>query len=92
MNRAERIAYLERDKGYVPCSRWGQTAEDCAPVAVDLLEITEDANGPVDNETEALEHLMGLVVNDHPDVLSLIRLYGTPRMRADYADEGIHQP
>lgn len=76
MNRAEALTYLTRDSGRVPCSRYGTSSEDCAPVAFALAEIVQEANGDEITE-EALDFYMGLVVNNHDDVLNLIREHGT---------------
>lgn len=75
MTRAEAIAYLERDGGAVPCSRYGRDGGECAPVAAVLAEIIGDA-GAENVTADSLEHAMGLVVNDHDDVETLIRSYG----------------
>lgn len=61
---------------HVPCSRYGHDTESCAPVAWALTEIIADATGePI--TPEALDYSMGLVVNDHDDVESLILAYGS---------------
>ena len=85
MNRTEAIEFLTRDGGAVPCSRYGRNSEDCAPVAFALAEIVADANGDEITE-DALDYAMGLVVNDHDDVLSLISEHGTEEHRALVAD------
>ena len=85
MNHDEMTAYLLRDGGAVPCSRYGRNSEDCAPVAIALAEIYEEAKGE-ETTTEDLDYFMGLVVNDHDDVLSLILDHGTDEHRALIAD------
>lgn len=83
MDRTEALAYLTQDPGRVPCSRYGSSSEECAPIAIALAEIIEEANGDEGVwEEESLDDLMGLVVNDHDDVSSLIRKHGTEEHRA----------
>ncbi len=73
------LTWLERDGDLAcPCSRYGTRTSDCAPWAVAMLLIYIDANGtsgmaPV---TEALEHNMGLVVNDSDGPLYLVLAHG----------------
>jgi hypothetical protein len=44
---------------------------------VAVLRITEDANGEIESSVESfLDWAMGLVVNDHDDVLSLVTEHG----------------
>jgi hypothetical protein len=77
MKRSEGIAYLIADDpgAYVPCSRYGNNTEDCAPVAWRLAYIIAREEGePI--TTDDLDHAMGLVVNDHDDVAYIIRNYG----------------
>ena len=76
MNRAEAIAYLEEDGGATPGCIYGNHSEDCAPLAYVLARIVCDANGEPVNR-DALDHAMGLVVNSHDDVQSLIREHGS---------------
>jgi hypothetical protein len=76
----EAIAFLERDGGRVPCSRYGWDSESCAPVAVAVARIIEDATGEEMTE-DSLDHVMGLVVNDHDDPETLIREHGTPEQQ-----------
>jgi len=95
MNEAEAIHYLthdqetDEDTGHlrVPCSRWGRNGAECAPVAWDLHLIYCEANGAPDDERESLDFYMGLVVNDHDDVASLIREHGTAEQLERYRDE-----
>lgn len=75
MTRAEGIAYLELDGGLVPCSRYGRTSSDCAPVAWRLAYILARETGE-EIDQDALDYAMGLVVNDHDDVAYIIRQYG----------------
>lgn len=72
----EMIEYLERDGGRVPCSRYGRNSEECAPWAVAMLLIYNDANGSEGDPFENLDYYMGLVVNNHDDVESLMRDHG----------------
>ncbi len=81
-DEAERL--LTADGGRVPCSRYGRNSEDCWPYAWALAEIAADANGDEITE-EALDYYMGLVVNDHDDVESLIAAHGT-REQLDLLD------
>lgn len=77
MTRSEGIAYLiaENPGAYVPCSRYGRTTEECAPVAWRLAYLLARETGdPID--TDSLEEAMGLVVNEHDDVAYIIRTYG----------------
>jgi len=61
----------------VPCSRYGYDSQSCAPVALAVAEIVEEATGePM--STDDLDHAMGLVVNDHDDPEDLIRSHGSP--------------
>jgi hypothetical protein len=95
MNEAEAIHYLTHDQetgedtGYlsVPCSRWGRNSAQCAPVAWDLHLIYCEANGEPDDERVLLDFLMGLVVNDHDDVGTLLWEHGSDEIRERYADE-----
>jgi len=72
--------YLLTDGGAVPCSRYGRTSAECAPWAVAIVRIFEQANGePV---TYAQLHwAMGLVVNDHEDVAEIVAEHGTAEQR-----------
>lgn len=80
MNNDEALTFLNRDGDLmVPCSRWGRSTSECAPVALDLALIVLDANGG-DLDEELLDSMMGLVVNDHDDVVDLIAEHGTPEM------------
>lgn len=83
MTSTEALAYLTRDeaRGWVPCSRYGVDSEDCAPWAIALAEIIEEATGEDAMTPDSLDHLMGLVVNDHDDPESMIREHGTPAHR-----------
>ena len=95
MTREDALAFLTtdpdtgEDTGHlsVPCSRWGRNGADCAPVAWDLHLIYCEANGAPDDDRESLDFYMGLVVNDHDDVLNLIGSHGTAEMHERYADE-----
>lgn len=80
--RASALAYLLTDSGSVPCSRYGTDSASCAPVAVAFAEIAADANGEPLVFFEDFDYFMGLVVNDHDDVESLIRRHGSTEQRA----------
>lgn len=83
MKRSEAIAYLTHDKdtgeatGHlrVPCSRYGRTGAECAPVAYRAaFLIARECGEPV---TEAdLEYAMYLTVNDHDDIQHVLDEYG----------------
>jgi len=76
MTRAEGLAFLEREGDLrVPCSRYGSSTSDCAPVAWRLAFIMHRETGE-DITEDTLEHAMGLVVNDHDDVAYMVRNYG----------------
>jgi hypothetical protein len=77
ISRKDGIAYLvaECPGAYVPCSRYGTTTEDCAPVAWRLAYLLARETGE-EITTEDLDHAMGLVVNDHDDVSYMVRTYG----------------
>ncbi len=61
----------------VPCSRYGTDTETCAVVAASVALIYADATGdPV--TTDSLDHIMGLVVNDHDDIEYLLDNYDLP--------------
>lgn len=74
--RRDGIAYLMKDgNARVPCSRYGRDTEDCAPVAWRVAYLVAREQGePVTRE--ALDHAMGLVVNDHDDVAYMVRTCG----------------
>lgn len=75
--RREGIAYLTLDGPHLacPCSRYGRTSEDCAPVAWRLAYLLARERGERLTFDE-LDYAMGLVVNDHDDVAYIIRTYG----------------
>lgn len=77
MTRREGIAQLvsECPGAYVPCSRYGRTTEECAPVAWRLAYVLARETGE-EITTDGLEYAMGLVVNEHDDVAYIIRNYG----------------
>lgn len=76
MTRAQALTFLNRDGDLaVPCSRYGRSTSECAPIAyrLDFL-LARETGGEI---TEAsLDHAMGLVVNDHDDVAYIVRDYG----------------
>lgn len=81
MTKDEARIFLTHDGGTVPCSRYGRNSEDCWPYAWAVAEIFADANGDEITE-DLLDHLMGLVVNDHQDIEDLIREHGSPEAQA----------
>jgi hypothetical protein len=67
------LEYLSRDGGRC-FSRWGNWSEDCAPVAWVLALIFQVSSAdPI--TTDSLDGCMSMVVNDHPDVESLLSEY-----------------
>lgn len=86
MNYEQAIAYLTRDRGAVPCSRYGCGSDDCAPVAYEVARIWADSSGdPID--VDSLDGAMGLVVNDSDSVLELILEHGNVELLEDAALE-----
>lgn len=79
MTRTEAIAYLTNngEDGHlrVPCSRYGRSTAECAPVAWRLAYLLARETGEAIT-VESLDYAMGLVVNDHDDVAYIIRNYG----------------
>jgi hypothetical protein len=59
----------------VPCSRYGSTSRECAPVAWRLAYLVAREQGE-DITEEDLEHAMSMVVNNHDEVAYIIREYG----------------
>jgi len=77
MNEAEAIEYLTKDGPglRVPCSRYGSTSAECAPVAYRAaLIVANNTNGEV--EERDLDYAMYLVVNDSDDIEYLLTEYG----------------
>jgi len=75
VTKAQALRHLTKESGRVPCSRYGWDSESCAPVAWAAFVILRAETGEGDT-LEALDNVMGLVVNDHDDVDYLIRNYG----------------
>ena len=77
MDKDQAIRFLtqDKDKGRVPCSRYGWDSESCAPVAYAAAVIVAGETGE-DVTEDSLDYMMGLVVNDHDDPEYLIRHYG----------------
>lgn len=74
VSEGEMLEYLETE-GDLQCpgSRYGTRTSTCAPWAVAMQLIYWDANGGGDAPlSDSLDHFMGLVVNDHDDVLTLV--------------------
>lgn len=91
VTRDQARAFLTRDGGHIPCSRYATNSEDAWPYAYALAEIAREANGdPI--TYDVLDYYMGLVVNDHDDVESLILGHGTAEHREliDYPREILH--
>lgn len=58
----------------VPCSRYGATTEECAPIAARVaLIVARETSCALDYELA--EHMMGLVVNDHDDIAHMLDNY-----------------
>lgn len=93
MDRDEAIELLTHDEDgsytgdlRVLCSRWGTNGAECAEAAYDLDRTIAEANGePV--TAESLDYCMGLVVNDHEDVGSVLYAHGDENIRERYEDE-----
>lgn len=64
----------------VPCSRYGRTSAECAPVAWRLAYVMAEGDRSAITP-EALDGAMSLVVNEHPDVATIIREHGNYRYR-----------
>lgn len=83
MRRRDGIAYLTTDQAtgeptghlVVPCSRYGRTAQECAPVAWRVAYLVARETGEPVTAAD-LDYAMGLVVNDADDVIYLVRQYG----------------
>lgn len=60
----------------VPCSRYGRTSAECAPIAYAAAVIVAAESAGEAPTNDELDYMMGLVVNDHPDPSYLIRAYG----------------
>lgn len=71
---AELYAYLVADGESlrVPCSRYGATSAECAPVALSAMYALRHEIGREDDTFATLDWLMGLVVNDHDDIEHLL--------------------
>lgn len=70
------LAFLTRDSGRVPCSRYGWDSASCAPIAYAVAAILSgETSEPITEES--LDWVMGLVVNDHDDPETMIRDYGS---------------
>lgn len=59
----------------VPCSRYGRTSRECAPVAWRVAYLVAREQGE-EVDQDRLSHAMSLVVNEHDDVAYIIREYG----------------
>lgn len=68
-------AYLRKDSGDAPASRYGVKAHSWIPVAVAACVIMSELTGEYVT-ADSIEHITGLVVNDHDDIEYLIREYG----------------
>jgi hypothetical protein len=86
VNEQESIDYLNREGDLrVPCSRYGTSTSDCAPVAYALADIVAEATGE-EITTSDLDYAMGLVVNDSDEVRTLIADHGSPEQVDMIAD------
>lgn len=79
MTREQAIAYLTADGPQlrVPCSRYGRTSAECAPVAYDAALIVARECGE-DVTEQDLDYAMYCVVNDLDDIENLFNEYGKP--------------
>jgi hypothetical protein len=59
----------------VPCSRYGNTSAECAPVAYRVAYLMARESGD-DVTREGLQHAMSLVVNDSDGPAEIVREYG----------------
>lgn len=76
MNHSDAIEFLMRDGNLrVSCSRYGSDTEDCAEVAWKAFLAYLEAAPLEGSESDLLDYLMGLVVNDHDDIEYLIANY-----------------
>lgn len=64
----------------VPCSRYGSTSAECAPVAWRVAYLIARETGEVITE-EGLDHVMSLVVNDSDEPVYIVREYGRGHYR-----------
>lgn len=81
MKRSEGLAYLNKDGDFgVPCSRYGRSTSECAPVAWRLAYIITRETGETLDEGH-LFYAMGLVVNNHDDVAYMVNTYGRGHYR-----------
>jgi hypothetical protein len=81
MQKPDDLQYLVREGNLqVPCSRYGHDTESCARVVLAALDVLEQETGSV--TTADVEHMMGLVMNDHDEPFTLIRDHGSPAQRA----------
>lgn len=76
--------YLEQDSGDAPASRYGVSASQWRPVAVAVCDILAYLTGEPFTP-EGVDHVAGLVVNDHDDPAYLLVTYG-PECGFDPAD------
>lgn len=67
----EARAFLEHDSGAVPCSRYGSDSSDIAPTVLLAARIFANETGEP-TTFRGLDHLMGLAVNDHDDIASIL--------------------
>ena len=76
MTNEQAMAYLMRDGNLAtPGTRYGRNTAECAPVAVAAARIYAEAQGePL--TPDALDYMMGLVVNGYDDPEYLISNYG----------------
>ena len=82
-------AYICRDTGNIPCSRYGRQSHELAPVALALLALWEDANGAYGDALDLLDSILSLLVNDSDEPETLILQNHGPREAArllDYLD------
>lgn len=79
--RREAIEYLTADDPRAACfSRYGSTAEECAPVAWRFAYVIAECTGePI--TFDQLDDAMSAVVNERDDVASIIRAHGNYRYR-----------
>ena len=69
-------AYVEKDTGLIPCSRYvNRYGDGLADLVIAIADIFEDATGEP-TTYEALDHIISQVVNDADDIATLLVEHG----------------
>lgn len=83
------LAFLMRHGNLaVPCSRYGADTESCAVFAFAASCVLAFETGE-DITADTLDHMMGLVVNDHDDPAQLMLDHGDEEHRLMLNEAGI---